>query len=189
MADDAVAVTTELKATDPIKDDPTLPRVLLIGDSISIGCASHTPHASHAAARARAPPHIQYCGVHSLILVYKVVHGFRPAKYIHSLQLYSGEIIRLLRKIVNLADTPECMLLLKIVACVSWTPDHFAVRNALEGVANVHRPDENCGPTTNGVEKLQAWLEQHGERPWDVIHFNFGCKINTVDVSRSASPP
>lgn len=39
MADDgSVTVETELKATDPIKDDPTLPRVLLIGDSISIGC-------------------------------------------------------------------------------------------------------------------------------------------------------
>lgn len=40
----------------------------------------------------------------------------------------------------------------------------------------MHRPAENCGPTTNGVEKLQEWLEQHGERPWDVIHYNFGRK-------------
>jgi hypothetical protein len=38
MAEDDVAVVMEVKATDPIKDDPTLPRVLLIGDSISIGC-------------------------------------------------------------------------------------------------------------------------------------------------------
>ena len=59
---------------------------------------------------------------------------------------------------------------------VSAPADHFAVRNALEGVANVHRPTENCGPTTNGIEKLQNWLEEHGERPWDVIHFNFGCE-------------
>lgn len=59
-------------------------------------------------------------------------------------------------------------------------PDHVAVRTALEGVANVHRPNENCGPTINALEKLQGWLEQHGERPWDVIHFNFGCKLSTL---------
>jgi hypothetical protein len=58
------------------------------------------------------------------------------------------------------------------------------VRNALEGVANVHRPAENCGPTTTGVEKLQEWLEQHGERPWDVIHFNFGCENSPTFWSR-----
>jgi len=45
------------------------------------------------------------------------------------------------------------------------------VRESLRGKANVHRPAENCGPTTRGIEKLDAWL---GDGRWDVIHFNFG---------------
>src|SRR4051794_29061220 len=47
----------------------------------------------------------------------------------------------------------------------------LAVRELLKGVANVHRPPTNCGPTTRGVEQIDAWL---GEGKWDVIHFNFG---------------
>jgi lysophospholipase L1-like esterase len=45
------------------------------------------------------------------------------------------------------------------------------VRELLKGKANVHRIPENGGPTSNGVEKIDAWL---GEGKWDVIHFNFG---------------
>ena len=45
------------------------------------------------------------------------------------------------------------------------------VRKALEGKANVHRAPTNCGPTTRGLENLDAWL---GDGKWDVIHFNFG---------------
>src|SRR5205823_1155906 len=45
------------------------------------------------------------------------------------------------------------------------------VRAALAGKANVHRPAENCGPTSRGVERLESWL---GQGHWDVIHFNFG---------------
>lgn len=45
------------------------------------------------------------------------------------------------------------------------------VRQRLSGVANVHRPPENCGPTVLGIEQLDSWL---GEGRWDVIHFNFG---------------
>ena len=44
-------------------------------------------------------------------------------------------------------------------------------RAALAGVANVHRPNENCGPSTYGVQMVEAWL---GKGQWDVIHFNFG---------------
>ena len=46
-----------------------------------------------------------------------------------------------------------------------------AVRKALAGKANVHRAPENCGPTANGLKKIDVWL---GEEKWDVIHFNFG---------------
>jgi acyl-CoA thioesterase-1 len=45
------------------------------------------------------------------------------------------------------------------------------VREALAGKANVHRPKDNCGPTSRGLEKLDEWL---GKGRWDVIHFNFG---------------
>jgi len=48
---------------------------------------------------------------------------------------------------------------------------HVPTREALKGVANVHRPSTNCGPTINGIKNLDAWL---GEGKWDVIHFNFG---------------
>jgi hypothetical protein len=47
----------------------------------------------------------------------------------------------------------------------------LAVRDELKGKANVHRPATNCGPTTRGVEMIDAWL---GNSKWDVIHFNFG---------------
>jgi lysophospholipase L1-like esterase len=46
-----------------------------------------------------------------------------------------------------------------------------AVRKEMTGKANVHRAPENCGPTANGVKKIETWL---GDGKWDVIHFNFG---------------
>ncbi len=46
-----------------------------------------------------------------------------------------------------------------------------AVRRELAGKVNVHRAPENCGPSSNGLKKLDVWLDgQH----WDIIHFNFG---------------
>jgi hypothetical protein len=51
---------------------------------------------------------------------------------------------------------------------IAYTP---IVQQLLQGEAEVIRPDENCGPTTRGLERLDAWL---GDGPWDVIHFNFG---------------
>ena len=47
----------------------------------------------------------------------------------------------------------------------------LAVRRALAGKANVHRAPENCGPTANGIKKIDVWL---GDGTWNVIHFNFG---------------
>lgn len=47
----------------------------------------------------------------------------------------------------------------------------LATRKLLAGKANVHKAPENCGPTANGVKKLDIWL---GDGRWDVIHFNFG---------------
>ena len=52
-------------------------------------------------------------------------------------------------------------------------------RRALAGTANVHKAPENCGPTANGLKKLDVWL---GNGKWDVIHFNFG-------IHDRATPP
>ena len=68
------------------------------------------------------------------------------------------------------ADDPKLPRVLLIGDSVSrgYT---LPTRAALAGKANVHRAPENCGPTANGLKKLDIWL---GEGKWDVIHFNFG---------------
>jgi len=48
---------------------------------------------------------------------------------------------------------------------------HAATVAALKGKADVQRPKTNCGPTTRGLQNLDAWL---GDGRWDVIHFNWG---------------
>ena len=51
------------------------------------------------------------------------------------------------------------------------------VKEALKGIANLHRPMlpeggfQNCEGTTKGVEKIEQWI---GKTKWDLIHFNFG---------------
>lgn len=71
------------------------------------------------------------------------------------------------------ADDPKLPRVLLIGDSVSrgYT---LAVRAALAGKANVHRAPENCGPTANGLKKLEVWLASAGPAKWDVIHFNFG---------------
>jgi acyl-CoA thioesterase-1 len=46
-----------------------------------------------------------------------------------------------------------------------------ATRSALAGKVNVHRIPTNGGPTTKGLQSIDAWL---GDSKWDVIHFNWG---------------
>ena len=67
-------------------------------------------------------------------------------------------------------DTPVLprVLLIGDSISIGYT---VGVRELLLGKANVHRPLTNCGPTTKGVKELDKWL---GDKPWDVIHFNFG---------------
>jgi len=54
------------------------------------------------------------------------------------------------------------------------------VRKTLAGKANVHRAPENCGPTANGLKKIEVWL---GDGKWDVIHFNFGIHDRSTPVA------
>ncbi len=62
------------------------------------------------------------------------------------------------------------------------------LRAALKGVANVHRPPENCAHTARGLERLDDWLGTEG---WDLIHFNWGLHdLKHVDGNgRLALPP
>ncbi|MEY2598987.1 MAG: hypothetical protein RLZZ142_1246 [Verrucomicrobiota bacterium] len=54
-----------------------------------------------------------------------------------------------------------------------------SVRSLLVGKVNVHRAPENCGPTANGLKKIDVWL---GDGKWDVIHFNFGIHDRATPV-------
>lgn len=47
----------------------------------------------------------------------------------------------------------------------------WPVREELTDIANVQRANVNCESTIKGLELLDEWL---GDKPWDVIHFNFG---------------
>jgi len=55
----------------------------------------------------------------------------------------------------------------------------LAVRHALAGKVNVHRAPANCGPTANGLKKLDIWL---GSGKWDVITWNFGIHDRDTDL-------
>jgi acyl-CoA thioesterase-1 len=67
-------------------------------------------------------------------------------------------------------DKPELPRVLLIGDSISIGYTN-AVQDLLQGVANVHRIPENGGPTTRGVERIDAWL---GDGKWDLIHFNWG---------------
>ncbi|MDE0261259.1 MAG: SGNH/GDSL hydrolase family protein [Bryobacterales bacterium] len=62
------------------------------------------------------------------------------------------------------------------------------LRAALDGIANVHRPPENCAHTWKGLESIDRWL---GEGKWDLIHFNWGLHdLKYVDEEgKLALPP
>lgn len=62
----------------------------------------------------------------------------------------------------------------------------LATRKLLAGKANVHKAPENCGPTGNGLKKLDIWL---GDGHWDVIHFNVkGYAFLGEAVARAIEP-
>ena len=70
----------------------------------------------------------------------------------------------------DVSDTPNLPRVLLIGDSISMGYT-IPVRELLRGKANVHRIPANGGPTTRGLEDLDAWL---GPGQWDVIHFNFG---------------
>ena len=70
-------------------------------------------------------------------------------------------------KVVDDPNLPRVLLIGDSISIGYTVP----LRDALKGKANVHRIPENGGPTTRGLEKIDAWL---GDGKWDVIHFNWG---------------
>lgn len=50
----------------------------------------------------------------------------------------------------------------------------LAVREALQGRANVHRLPLNCGGTRFVRIRLDKWLKEAGDEKWDVIVYNTG---------------
>jgi Ca2+-binding RTX toxin-like protein len=58
------------------------------------------------------------------------------------------------------------------------------VREELAGIANVHRAPANCGPTSNGLNKMDVWL---GDGKWDLIHFNFGIHDRETPLANYAT--
>jgi len=72
-----------------------------------------------------------------------------------------------MRPIEDIPALPRVLLIGDSISIGYTVP----VRELLKGAANVHRIPENGGPTTRGLERLDAWL---GTNHWDVIHFNWG---------------
>lgn len=70
-------------------------------------------------------------------------------------------------KIQDVPGLPRVLLIGDSIS-IGYT---LATREALKGKANLHRIPTNGGPTTRGLESIDAWL---GESQWDVIHFNWG---------------
>jgi len=64
-------------------------------------------------------------------------------------------------------DLPNVLLIGDSIS-IGYT---LGVRANLKGLANVHRPSTNCGPSIKAMGELDNWL---GTTKWDVIHFNFG---------------
>jgi lysophospholipase L1-like esterase len=72
--------------------------------------------------------------------------------------------------VVDQPGLPRVLLIGDSIS-IGYTP---AVREALAGIANVHRIAENGGSTRDGLKKLDAWLKTDGGGKWDVIHCNWG---------------
>ena len=64
-------------------------------------------------------------------------------------------------------DRPNVLLIGDSIS-IGYT---LATRELLYNKADVFRIPENGGPTSKGLEKIDAWL---GTNQWDVIHFNWG---------------
>lgn len=65
------------------------------------------------------------------------------------------------------AALPKVLILGDSIS-IGYTP---AVKQLLEGKADVQRPSGNCQHSAYGLANVKKWV---GETKWSVIHFNFG---------------
>ncbi len=128
-----------------------------------------------------------------------IAHLHRPANCIHgkgrlyywlfvlvtqSVALFAQDAVR--PEFAPVRDRPDLprVLLIGDSISIGYT---LPLRKALEGVANVHRPPENCAHTWKGLESLDQWL---GDGKWDVIHFNWGLHdLKYVDADGRLADP
>jgi acyl-CoA thioesterase-1 len=89
----------------------------------------------------------------------------------------AGPLEPVYQPISDVPGLPRVLIIGDSVSCGYTLP----LRAALAGVANVHRPPQNCGSTAVGLQNLDRWL---GDETWDVIHFNHGLH----DLSYEFSP-
>ncbi len=87
------------------------------------------------------------------------------------------------RPIEDVPGLPRALLIGDSIS-IGYT---LPTRKLLDGKVNVHRPPTNCGPTTHGLQNLDAWL---GGKKWDVIHFNWGLHdLKYIDGKGRRVPP
>ena len=86
-------------------------------------------------------------------------------------------------EITAVPNLPEVLLIGDSISMGFTIP----TRERLKGRANVHRPPDNCGPTSHGLAQLDEWL---GNRKWEVIHFNWGLHdLKYVDAEGRLTDP
>jgi hypothetical protein len=91
-------------------------------------------------------------------------------EHAEQLELMRAETTRLSRRYRDEGAPLPRILLLGDSISMGY---HDTVVRALDDVALVVRPRENCAGTTKGLEKIDQWLRIDGG-DFDVIHFNFG---------------
>ena len=84
------------------------------------------------------------------------------------------------RPITDVPGLPRVLIIGDSVSCGYTLP----LRAALTGVANVHRPPQNCGSSAVGLQNLDRWL---GDQPWDVIHWHQVLNVPTSWLETSAT--
>ncbi len=101
---------------------------------------------------------------------------YRPGKYLIRIllaaviflgSLYVSAQNPAFEDIADIPSLPRVLLIGDSISIGYTVP----VRQALQGIANVHRIPTNGGPTFRGLERIEEWL---GKSKWDVIHFNWG---------------
>ena len=122
-------------------------------------------------------------GLAGLVSIAATTHAQEQQEPAPGKQAAPKPISPVLKEVEDVPGLPRVLLIGDSISMDYTLP----VRAKLEGRANVHRPLENCGDTSRGIAKLDAWL---GSGHWDVIHFNFGLHdLKYLDAQGKYVPP